>query len=198
MEQKKKSKMKTPEFRVSFPNLLTPKGFGDQKPKYSVTMLIPKTVDISALKKMVSDAALEMWPDPTKRPKKIINPIKDGDTDEMDSGELRVEKYPEVAGHWVISASSLNRIPVLDKDMSPIMDADVIYSGCFAYAVVTAFAYGPNKNRPQSKSGVSFGLQGIQKSRDGERFAGGGIKADDFFAPITGEDPSNAAESMFS
>lgn len=179
-------KVTTPEFRVSFPKVFEPSAFPGQKPKYSIGMLIPKTVDISKLKAMMQKAVAEKWPDPTKRPKKLISAIKDGDTDVMDDGTLRCEKYPEIAGHWFISASSVQKPGLVDKNLQPIIDQAEFYAGCYAIATLTCFAYAPSKDRPQSKYGVSFGLQNIMKTRPGEAFSGR-AKAEDDFAEVAGQ-----------
>lgn len=201
-------KIKTPEFRVSFPSVFKPKGFGTQEPKYSVTMLFPKSKDGSRAKdlpelvKLLGEVVAEKWPDPTKRPKNLINPIKCGDTDEMQDGTLRGEKYPEMKGHWVIMASSKAKPGLVDENVQPIMDEDEFYSGCYAMATLTAFAYAPGKGREQSKTGVSFGLQNIRKTRDGEKFSGRASAADDF-AEFKGSAPAKTAvtpeseDSMF-
>lgn len=65
----------------------------------------------------------------------------------------------------------------------------VIYSGCYCLATVTAFAY--NKKT----KGVSFGLQSVRKIRDGEPLASG-FNAEDDYADVKGEAPDtdNSAE----
>jgi hypothetical protein len=176
-------KIMTPKFRVSFANVFEPKGFAGQDPKFSVTMLIPKTTDIKELKAALKEAVLEKWPNETQRPKKLINPIKDGDTDVMDDGTLRSDKYPEMKGHWVLTASSKQRPGVVDENVQPIIDKQDFYSGCYARATLTCYAYAPSKDRPQSKCGVGFGLQNIQKLYDGEAF-GGKSKPEDDFGPV--------------
>lgn len=188
-------KIVTPEFRLSFPSLMQPKAFGNSEPKYGLTMLIPKTVDITALRQAMMKAVEEKWPDVNTRPKKLHNPIKDGDTDVMDDGSLRCEKYPEMKGHWVINASSKQRPGVVDHNVQPILDESEIYPGCWCRATVNAFAYAPSKNNPQSKYGVGFGLQNVQKvpskGRDDSAFSGKAKPEDDFEA--IADDPSTAA-----
>jgi hypothetical protein len=47
------------------------------------------------------------------------------------------------------------------------VDENGFYAGCYARATVTAYGYDRAGN-----IGVSFGLQGVQKLRDGEAFNG--------------------------
>lgn len=197
---KKYEEFMTGEFRVTFPNVFEPKQFGNGKPKYSCGLIIPKTADMSAYKNAITKALTETWPDAAKRPKKLINPIKDGDTDEMEDGTLRKDKYPEIEGHYLISASSTYKPGVVDHTPKEIINPQEFYSGCYARAILTCFAYAPNPKNPQSKSGVGFGLQYVQKLRDGEPFSGR-RKAEEVFAPVAQAATIGSAddiESMFS
>src|SRR4029077_14747329 len=45
---------------------------------------------------------------------------------------------------------------------------DVVYSGCYGFAYVTAFAW----HHPANGDGVSFGLRYFQKTKDGESIGG--------------------------
>jgi hypothetical protein len=182
------SKVMTPEFRGSFVNILAPdprKLKDDGKTQYGITMLIPKTADISGLVAIYKEAALEGWPDPAKRPTKLVNPIKDGDTDEYEAGGLKKDKYPEMAGCWVINASSTRKPGVVDENVQPIIDPEEIKSGYWYRATVNAFFYKPDAKSPKKKSGVGIGLINVQKLREDETFGAGGGKAEDDFAPVT-------------
>lgn len=189
----------TPKGRVSFPNLFTPRAvMTGAAEKYSVTLLIPKTEDISKLVELRNKTVSDKWPDANTRPKKLHNPIKDGDTDVMDDGTLRKEKYPEVAGHWIIAASRTKKAgapKVVDQQMQAILDEGEVYAGCYARMSVHAFAYAPSKNAPQSKYGVSFGLNNVQKLAEGEPFAGGSKPEDDFDAvPVDNAKPAEVQQ----
>ena len=177
-------KVMTPEFRVSFPNVFKPRGFEGQEPKYSVVMLFDKSTDISALKQLAQRAVEEKWPDPAKRPKGLRNPFKDGDTEKPD-----VDGYE---GAIFVNASSKMKPGVVDQNVQPIIDENEFYAGCYARATVTAYAYNKIGNK-----GVAFGLQNIQKLRDGEPFTGRS-RAEDDFAPVENAGVSEAeVENMF-
>ena len=64
-----------------------------------------------------------------------------------------------------------DRPPVVRfKDPNIPATQDEVYSGCFGFAVVNAFAW----TNPQNGDGVSFGISYFQKTRDGERIGGSG------------------------
>jgi len=162
----------TPEFRVSFPNVFKPRAFAEGLPaKYSVVMLINKKEDISDMRALAKKAAEAKWPDPAKRPK-LRNPFRDGDTEKPD-----MDGYP---GHYFINASGKHKPGLVDRDKQPILMEEDFYAGCYARASVTAYAYSTAGN-----NGVSFGLQNIQKLRDGESFSGK-MKAEDEFDAVEG------------
>jgi hypothetical protein len=67
-------------------------------------------------------------------------------------------------GKVFANISSKMRPGLIDRDGTPITNADDFYPGCFARATVTAYAYDMNGGK-----GVALGLQNLQKVRDGER-----------------------------
>jgi len=178
-------KLVTPEFRASFAHLFKPKASqqgGD--PKFSITMMFPKSTDISALKKAAELAVRERWG--ANVPKNLRSPFKDGDTDVLEtSGVLRSEKYPEQKGHVVIQASTKTKPGVVDHNVQPIMEESEFYSGCYARATINAFTYGGEGT--QQRPGVTFGLHNIQKLREGQPF-GFRSRPEDEFEPVVKED----------
>lgn len=182
------ARVTTPKGRVSFPHCFTARAAQPgATEKYSITLLIPKTENIDKLVEIRNKAVTDKWPDATKRPKNLHNPIKDGDTDTMIDGSLRKDKYPECAGHWMIAASRAKKSgapKVVDQQMQEILDEGDLYAGCYARMSVHAFAYGPSKDAPQVKPGVSFGLNNVQKLDEGEPLGGMSSKPEDDFEPV--------------
>jgi hypothetical protein len=174
----------TPEFRASFPNVFTARSdFDGQEPKFSIVMLFDKKTDISALKKLCEQAVKEKWGD--KVPKNLRSPFRDGDTDKPD-----MDGY---AGCVFVRASSKGRPGLVDASVTPIVNQEDFYAGCYARATVNAFAYDKAGNQ-----GVAFGLQNVQKLRDGEPFSGRTKAEDDFDAtdqaePRDGSNPTAPA-----
>lgn len=176
----KKRQVVTPEFRAAFAEVFQPKAFGEGKPKYSVVMLFDKKTDLTALKKAAFYvASAEYGPDKKKWPKNFRMPFRDGDEKQDLAG---------YKGKIFITASSMERPGIVDKDKQQIHESDgTFYSGCFARAQINAFTYDAKGNK-----GVSFGLQNLQKVKDGDRFSGR-QNPEDVFETI--EDGSDAEES---
>jgi hypothetical protein len=70
----------------------------------------------------------------------------------------------------------------VDRSVQPILDSSEVYSGCYARVSINAFAYNTNGNR-----GISFGLNHVQKTRDGD-FLGGRTRAEDDFEALEDAD----------
>lgn len=163
-------KVVTPVFRASFAHVFKSHAFSEKnEPKYSVVMLFDKSEDISGLKKLAAAAVEKKWPDKEKRPQGLRNPFRDGDVEKPN-----LSGY---AGTIFVTATSKQKPDVVDQNMDVIIDPEDFYSGCFARASVTAYAYDNMGNR-----GVSFGLQNLQKVKDGEAFTGRSKAEDDFEA----------------
>ena len=178
-------KVKTPKFRVSFPNLFEPKAMDEKSaPKFGVTMLFPKSEDdeniLAELEKSY-DAAIakglqDKWNG--KLPKNLRSPFRDGDEEEDYCDR---DGYP---GHIFVRATSTEDNPpgVVHVQRDPatgkrrvIDDPAEVYAGCYAVATVVAYPYSVGNNK-----GVAFGLQNIMKVEDGESFSGRKAAADDF------------------
>ena len=172
-------KIVTPTFRVSFPHVFEAVPFAEgQKKKYSVVMLFDKTEDLSDLISIVKDAITEKWGD--KKPKDLKSPFRDGDE----------KDYPGYEGMIFCSATSIQKPAVVDETLQHILDPEEFYAGCYARASITAFAYDTMGNR-----GVAFGLQNVQKIKDGEAFSGKAKPEDEFEAVESTEAPQNTADN---
>lgn len=175
-------KVLTPEFRVSFPAVFKAKSFEGQEPKYSITMLFDKKADLTGLKKAIQAAAVEKWgEDKAKWPKNLRTPLRDGDEKELDG----------YAGHYFVNASSKQKPGLVNQKVEPIISEDDFYAGCYARATLQAFAYDTAGNK-----GVSFGLQNIQKLRDGDTFSGRRRPSDEFTAVEDGSDDASNYENQ--
>lgn len=173
-------KVVTPEFRVSFPAIFKPVSFEGGDAKYKVNMMFPKKTNLDAMKALAKAAIEDKWPDKATRPKGLRNPFRDGDTEKPD--------WPEYADTIFASATSKMKPGLVDDQMEPIIEESEFYAGCYARASVTAYAYDTAGNK-----GVAFGLQHIQKLRDGEPFSGRGNPEDDFEAVASVEEESSPA-----
>ena len=168
-------KLVTPEFRVSFPSVFAARAFSEgQTKKYDLTALFSAGTDLTAMKALAKQAAVDKWGD--KIPPGLRSPFRDGsDKPDLDGYE----------GCIFVKMTSLQRPGVVDQNVQPIIEEGDFYGGCWARAVVTAFAYDQMGNK-----GVSFGLQNVQKMRDDDAFSGRGKPEDDFdpvATDVTGE-----------
>lgn len=114
----------TPPFRVSFPAVFEPRGFEDQEPKYSVTMMFPKETNLKELEDLVSAVAEEKW---GKKVKKFRTPFRDGDEKERE----------EYTGQILVNAKSKTKPTIVDQRKRPITSEEDFYPGCWARAALT-------------------------------------------------------------
>lgn len=184
------TKVVTGRVRFSFCNVFEPVApVGDGDPKYSVTLLIPKS-DTATMAKI--DAAMKAAREnfckkngASALPAKPSHTLHDGDG-LRDSGE---PYGPECKGHWVITVSSkaTQKPGVWDAAGNEIMDQSAVYSGCYGRASINFYGYSRG-----GKKGISAGLLGVQKLADGEPF-GTVASADDFndgFVDVGADDDS--------
>lgn len=168
------TKVVTGKVRFSYLNVFEPKAMAEgQTPKYSVSLLIPKSdkKTLSAVKKAI-EAAKQAGISTKfggKIPPNLKTPLRDGDIDRPDD-----EVY---AGHYFINANSVNQPGLVDAQVNPIMDSTELYSGCYGRASVNFYAYNTNGNR-----GIACGLNNLQKISDGPTLGGASRAEDDFDA----------------
>ena len=168
------------EVRLSYAHLFEPQSIQGSTPKYSVSLIIPKS-DKQTLGKIerAIDAAIEagIGKFGGKRPNKaaLKLPLRDGDTERDD------EAY---RGCFFINANSTLSPEVVDADLNPILSASEVYSGYYARVSLNFYAFNTNGNR-----GIACGLGNVQKLRDGEPLGDGRASAaDDFAAFASGDD----------
>ena len=170
------TKIVTGKCRFSYVNVFEPRedqNGGD--PKYSLTLLIPKS-DTATLGK-IKDAIAEAREVFCKKngasalPVKPNHTLHDGDS-VRDSGD---PYGPECKGCYVITVSSKQKPVIVDAFRNPITDPGELFSGCYGRAAINFYGYSKN-----GKKGISAGLQSIQKLHDGEPLGGSRGSADDF------------------
>ena len=177
------TKIVTGVCRLSYANIWQPKSINGGAPKYSTSVLIPKsdTKTIAKVKAAIQ-AAYEEGEGKLKGNGKTVpalvslkTPFRDGDTERPDD-----EAY---AGHWFINANSNTAPGVVDANREPIYDTSEIYSGVYARVSLSFYAFNSNGNR-----GIACALQNIQKVRDGEALGGKSKAEDDFNDNFTSDD----------
>lgn len=182
-EEKKISKVMTPMFRVSFPNVFKAKAaFEGQEAVFSLQMLFPKSTDLKELKKLCAEAATKKWGPKEKWPKNLRMPFKEGN-------EKNLENYKDMI---VVEARSKMQPGVVDQSVNPIINAGDFYAGCWARATLTCYAY-----QKAGNAGVSFGLQNVQKMKDDTAFSGKRNAKDDFEVIETDESSNDESGEDF-
>ena len=169
------TKVVTGKVRFSFCNIFEPKASADGgDPKYSVTLLIPKTdtATLNKIKAAMSEARENFC---TKNgasalPQRPVHTMHDGDG-QRPGGE---DFGPECKGCYVITVSSKQKPVIVDNMGNEITDTSEVYSGCYGRASINFFGYSKSGNK-----GISAGLLAIKKLHDGEPFGTVG-SADDF------------------
>ena len=157
----------TGRFRVSYPHVFKPQSpKPTDKAKFSLTMLFPKSSDLSEIKAVIREAKIAAFGAKENWPEGLQSPVSDGDSHkEKETGEIK-KGYKD---HWVIKATSNEdqKPYIADENGDEIIEPAKFYSGCYARAqlLVTNWEY-------MGKQGIMFILDGAQKLEDGEPFGG--------------------------
>ena len=168
--------------RWSYANVWTPKAINGGTPKYSVSLIIPKsdTATVQKIKAAIK-AAYEEGQSKLKGngrtvpPLAVIKtPLRDGNTERPDD-----EAYKDA---YFINANSASAPGIVDADRQPIIDTSEVYSGVYGRASINFYAFNSNGNK-----GIACGLNNLQKIADGEPL-GGKSRAEDDFADLDDDD----------
>ena len=171
-----------PNTRWSFANVWEAKSIKGGTPKFSVSLIIPKTDTKTVAKiKAAIEAAYHEGEAKLKGNGKSVpplaaikNPLRDGDVERPDD--------PAYANAYFINANSATAPGIVDADRNPVLTRSEVYSGVFGRASINLYAFNSNGNR-----GIAWGLNNLQKVRDGEPL-GGKASAEDDFATDNDED----------
>lgn len=164
-----------PATRWSYANVWDPKSINGGAPKYSVSLIIPKS-DTKTIEKIQAaiQAAYEEGQSKLKGNGKSVpalsvlkTPLRDGDMERPDD--------PAYADSYFINANSATAPGIVDADRNPIMERSEVYSGVYGRASINLYAFNSNGNK-----GIACGLNNLQKIRDGEPLGGKSRAEDDF------------------
>ncbi|WP_443660125.1 DUF2815 family protein [Clostridium algidicarnis] len=172
------TKVTTGKCRLSYAHLFEPHAIEGNDPKYSVSVLIPKTdtETLKAIKEAVAEAKeLGKGKFGGKVPANLKTPLRDGDDERPDD-----EAY---VGCYFLNASSKNKPGVVDLSVQPVLDATEVYSGCYGRLTLNFYAYSASGNK-----GIAAGLGNVQKLADGEPLGGFTRAEDDFDSVESAED----------
>lgn len=173
------TKVVTGEVRLSYAHLHEPHAIEGNEPKYSVSIIIPKSDKdtLKAIKDAVDEAkelGKSKWNG--KIPANLKTPLRDGDEERPDD-----EAYED---SYFVNANSKRKPEVVDLRGNKGLGEDEVYSGCYARVSINFFGYNAAGNR-----GVGCGLGNVQKLEDGEPLGGATRAEDDFtFEELEEED----------
>lgn len=161
--------------RWSYVNAWEPKSINGGAPKYSVSLIIPKS-DTKIIEKIQAaiQAAYDEGQGKLKGNGKSVpalsvlkTPLRDGDAERPDD-----EAY---ADSYFINANSGTAPGIVDADRQPILERSEVYSGVYGRASINFYAFNSNGNK-----GIACGLNNLQKIKDGEPLGGKSRAEDDF------------------
>ena len=162
--------------RWSYANVWQAKSINGGTPKFSVSLIIPKsdTKTVTAVKNAIQ-AAYEEGQSKLKGNSKSVpalttikTPLRDGDAERPDD-----EAYKDC---YFINANSATAPGIVDAARNPIIEHSEVYSGVYGRASINFYAFNSNGNK-----GIACGLNNLQKISDGEPL-GGKTRAEDDFA----------------
>ena len=164
-----------PETRWSYCNVWEPKSINGGTPKFSVSLIIPKSdkKTLESIKAAIENAYKEgesklkgsAKTAPALPTLKV--PLRDADTERPDD--------PVYANSYFVNANSTTAPGIVYKACQPIIDRSEVYSGVYGRVSVSFYAFNSNGNR-----GIACGLNNLQKFRDGEPLGGKSSAEDDF------------------
>jgi hypothetical protein len=168
-----------PDTRWSYANVWEAKSINGGTPKFSVSLIIPKsdTRTIAKIKAAIEAAYREgeaklKGNGKTMPPLSAIKtPLRDGDTERPDD--------PAYANAYFINANSATAPGIVDANLQPILERSEVYSGVYGRASINFYAFNSNGNK-----GIACGLNNLQKIRDGEPLDGKSRAEDDFATEI--------------
>ena len=162
--------------RWSYVNAWEPKSINGGAPKYSVSLITPRS-DTKTLEKIRAafQAAYEEGQSKLKGNGRSVpalsalkTPLRDGDAERPDD-----EAY---ANSYFVNANSGTAPGIVDADRNPILERSEVYSGVYGRASINFYAFNRNGHK-----GLACGLNNLQKIRAGEPL-GGKRRAEDDFA----------------
>lgn len=171
-----------PQTRWSFCNVWEAKSINGGTPKYSVSLIIPKsdTVTVNKINAAIQAAYTEgeskLKGNGRSVPplSAIKTPLRDGDIERPDD-----EAYKN---SYFINANSAAAPGIVDADRNVILERSEVYSGVYGRASINLYAFNSNGNK-----GIACGLNNLQKIKDGE-LLGGKSRAEDDFATDDDDD----------
>lgn len=152
-----------PDTRWSYANVWEPKSINGGTPKYSVSLIIPKsdTVTVGKIKAAIEaaykegEAKLKGNGRAVPALAAIKTPLRDGDVERPED--------PAYQNAYFVNANATSAPGIVDADRNPVLSRSEVYSGVYGRASITFYAFNSSGNR-----GIACGLNNLQLLRSGE------------------------------
>lgn len=175
--------VKLKNVRLAFSNIFTASSVGDSDDKRFSAVFIfePGDENHKAISAAIKAAASEKWKGDAEKVLKAI--MAKNDICLQDGAAM--SEYDGFDGKKFLRASNKARPTVIDRDRSPLTEADGRpYSGCYVNAIVDVWAQ-DNKYGKR----INASLSGVQFKADGDAFSGGRVaSAEQFDAEASDDD----------
>lgn len=167
-----KGTLVTPKARLAFASLHEPKADFNGDPKYQATFLFDESeVDLDLMRKVAKETL------------KNKNPKADFDFDTLfRDGDEKTELDGFAGTTYVATKANPEYPPVIyDQKVRRIGPEEIpgVASGDYVLGILRPYAW-----TYKNKTGVSFGLVGVQLVEHGTRFAGGKVDVDDLLEQL--------------
>lgn len=164
-----------PDTRWSYANVWEPKSINGGTPKYSVSLIIPKSDTRTVAKiKAAIEAAYHEGESKLKGSGKSVPPLatikiplRDGDIERPDD--------PAYANAYFVNANATTAPGIVDADRNPVLTRSEVYSGVYGRASISLYAFNSNGNK-----GIACGLNNLQLIHAGEPLGGRASAENDF------------------
>lgn len=163
-----------PHTRWSYANVWEPKSINGGTPMYNVSLIIPKSENTVAKIKASIEAAYKEGESKLKGNGKsfpelsvIKTPLRDGDLERPDDAAY--------VNAYFVNANATSAPGIVDADRNPILTRSEVYSGVYGHASISFYAFNSSGNK-----GIAYGLNNLQKIRDGEPLGGKASAESDF------------------
>ena len=168
-----------PDTRWSYANVWEPKSINGGAPKYSISLIIPKsdTKTVTKIKAAIEAAyqegQMKLRGNGRSVPplSAIKSPLRDGDTERPDDSAYQ--------NCYFINANSATAPGIVDKECNPVLNRSDVYSGVYGRASINFYAFNSNGNK-----GIACGLNNLQLIRAGEPLGSKASAESDFATDI--------------
>lgn len=179
--------VKVTNVRISFPNLFEAKAInGEGDPRFSAAfVIVPGSENAKLLASAMESVAKEKW---GGKAANILAELRAKGRVAFKEAPLSKdgEVYDGFEGMYSLNASNVARVPIIDRDTTPLTPADGRpYGGCYVDASIDVWAQDNSWGKR-----INAKLRWVQFRADGDAFSGGAPVSESEFESIA--DGANA------